>query len=104
MSYVTRADFKAGIDGMQAQLADFKVGMNGIQAQIRRLAAEQIKMRAVTATKADIEALRGEFRAMYQIALEASERARASFNKLLAHGDMLQDHEGRLRTLERKPS
>lgn len=53
---------------------------------------------------ADIEGLNMKFQAMYQVALEASERARASFNTLLAHGDILQDHEARLRGLERKPS
>lgn len=98
-----RDELSSWIEAVRDELSS-KIGAvrEDLSSAVSRIAAEQLRMREEMATKADVQGLVEEFRKMYRIALEASERARSAFEKMLAHGDILQSHEARLTRLEKK--
>ena len=103
-------DFKSSMLGFRSDMEGFKSSMlefrDDTRREFARVWAEVVRIRQDMVTKAFLEEKLGGLKAdserLLQIAIESAEKNRTYFEKMLSHGDILQDHEGRLKSHDRR--
>lgn len=76
---------------------DLKADISRLDQKIDRVGMELIKTREKIATKEDLKGLKQDMQRLLKIATDSAEKGKVYFEKALSHGDILSQHESKLR-------
>lgn len=91
-------EFRSDMEGFKSSMLGFR---DDTRREFARVWAELVRIRQEMVTKSFLAEKLGGIKAdserLLQIAIESAERNKTYFEEMLSHGDILQDHEGRLK-------